>query len=123
MRVSHVGVSDRKKDALLISMKLHVQYLRSLEDSERVQRACLAYLQHHYINFYPERPDLMAELQGIAAGLGGSLDRPNLGWKYSWIRPVEAAKWAHVTLPELKASVLRGWDKAMFLIASPGRLH
>ena len=36
-RLSHIGASDRKKDAMLVSMKLHIQYLRSLEDSERVR--------------------------------------------------------------------------------------
>src|SRR5581483_1140789 len=43
--VSNIGNSDQKKDSLLLSMKLHIQYLRSLEDSERVRRACLSYLQ------------------------------------------------------------------------------
>src|SRR5271168_4334979 len=59
-RLSRVGVSDRKKDALLLSMKLHIQYLRSLEDSERVRHACVTYMQNWYENFYPERPDLVA---------------------------------------------------------------
>ena len=36
-RLSHIGASDRKKDAMLVGMKLHVHYLRSLEDSERVR--------------------------------------------------------------------------------------
>src|SRR2546430_11727081 len=36
---------------------------RSLEDSERVRKACLNYLQTWYENFYPERPDLVAELR------------------------------------------------------------
>jgi glycosyltransferase involved in cell wall biosynthesis len=118
-RVSHIGASDKKKDAMFLSMKLHVQYLQSLEQSERVRKACLAYMQHHYINFYPERAALMAELQALAANLGGRLEEPELGWKYAWIKPIfrfEAAKWAHVTLPELKASLLRRWDKAMYLI-------
>src|SRR6202040_2446187 len=50
-RLSAIGRSDRKKDALLIGMKLHVQYLRSLEESERVRRACLTYMQNWYHNF------------------------------------------------------------------------
>src|ERR1700720_3647276 len=40
-RWSYVGTSDKKKDALLLSMKLHIQYLRSLEESERVRKSCL----------------------------------------------------------------------------------
>ena len=62
-RWSFVGTSDKKKKALLLSMKLHVQYLRSLEESDRVRKACLTYMQTWYPNFYPDRPDIMAELQ------------------------------------------------------------
>ena len=47
-RVSFIGNSDKKKDSLLLSMKLHIQYLRSLEDSERVRKACLAYIEVWY---------------------------------------------------------------------------
>jgi glycosyltransferase involved in cell wall biosynthesis len=115
-RLSHIGTSDRKKDAMLVSMKLHVQYLQSLEESERVRRACLTYLQNWYHNFYPERPDIVAELQGLAAKLGGYLEPPRLRWKYAWMKPVlgwKAAKWAQMALPQMKASLLRRWDKAM----------
>jgi glycosyltransferase involved in cell wall biosynthesis len=116
-RVSHIGVSDKKKDAMVISMKLQIQYLRSLEESARVQKACLAYMQNLYVNFYPERPDLMAELQALAAELGGRLEEPRLRWKYAWIKPIlgfNAAKRAQMTLPLLKTSLLRRWDKAMY---------
>src|SRR6266516_3827397 len=43
--VSFIGNSDKKKESLLFSMKLHIQYLRSLEQSERVRKASLAYIQ------------------------------------------------------------------------------
>ena len=39
-RVSFIGYSDKKKESLLLSMRLHIQYLRSLEDSERVRKVC-----------------------------------------------------------------------------------
>jgi glycosyltransferase involved in cell wall biosynthesis len=118
-RVSHIGTSNKKKDAMIISMKLHIQYLTKLEESERVRAACLAYLQNWYVTFYPERPDLMAELQDIAAELGGHLDEPALRWKYAWMKPLfgfNAAKRAQMTLPQLKASVLRRWDKTMYFM-------
>ena len=70
--VSFIGNSDKKKDSLLLSMKLHIQYLRSLEDSERVRKACLEYIEVWYPNFYPERPDLMQEAQELAAQPGRS---------------------------------------------------
>jgi len=115
-RLSHIGASDRKKDAMVISMKLHIQYLRSLEESERVRVACLDYLQNWYTNFYPERPDIIAELQNIAAKLQGHLEEPSLGWKYAWMKPLfgwKAAKWAWMTLPPFKASCVRQYDKAI----------
>ena len=116
-RISYIGNSDKKKDSLLRSMKLHVQYLRSLEDSERVRKACLAYLQNWYHNFYPERPDIVAELQSLAAQLQGRLEEPRLRWKYAWMKPVfgwEAAKWTQRVLPLLKTSCIRHCDRAIY---------
>ena len=116
-RLSYIGMSDRKKEALLLSMRLHIQYLRSLEESDRVRDACLTYLQNWYENFYPERPDIVAELQSLAAQLGGRLEVPHLRWKYAWMRPAlgwKAAKWAQRTLPQWKALCARQWDKTMY---------
>ncbi len=120
--LSNIGTSNKKKDALVLSMKLHVQYLRSLEKSERVRKSCLTYMQNWYVNFYPERPDLMAELQALAAELGGRLEEPELRWKYAWMKPIlgfEVAKRAQMTLPRLKASLLSRCDKAMYLMVRP----
>ena len=116
-RLSRIGNSDKKKDALLHTMKLHIQYLRSLEESERVREACLRYMQNWYHNFHPERPDLVAELQGIAAQLQGRLEDPRLRWKYAWMKPIfgwKAAKWAQSALPQLKASSFSQCDKVIY---------
>src|SRR5438876_3952961 len=58
-RLSYIGRSDRKKAAQLVSMQLHIRYLRSLEDSDRVRAACVNYLQTWLPEFHPERPDLV----------------------------------------------------------------
>jgi len=116
-RWSYIGNSNKKKDAMLLSMKLHVGYLRSLEESDRVRKACVTYMQNWYENFYPDRPDIMAELQSLAAELGGKLERPRLRRKYAWMEPVfgrDAAKRAQMVLPQMKASLVRAWDKAMY---------
>ncbi len=116
-RISLIGNSDKKKDSLLLSMKLHIQYLRSLEDSERVQKACLTYIQRCYRNFYPERPDLVQEAQQLAAMLGGRLEIPKLSWKYRWIQKLfgwSMAKEVRQRWNQYKSSVMRSWDKALF---------
>jgi len=115
--VSFIGNSDKKKDSLLLTMKLHIKYLRSLEDSERVRKACLAYIQTWCRNFYPERPDLMQEAQQLAAMLGGVLETPKLSWKYLWIQKLfgfAEAKRASQRWNHYKSSVMRSWDRALF---------
>jgi glycosyltransferase involved in cell wall biosynthesis len=124
-RLSHIGGSDKKKEAMVVSMKLHVRYLRSLEDSERVREACLVYLQNWYQHFYPERPDLMAELLELAAELQGRLQEPRLRWKYAWMKPLfgwRTAKWAQVALPHWKAACIRQIDRALYRLEM-GRVH
>jgi glycosyltransferase involved in cell wall biosynthesis len=116
-RLSYVGMSDKKKDALLLSMQLHVTYVRSLEESERVRAACINYLQNWLIHFYPERPDLMQRLEALAVSLGGRLKVPQLRRKYVWLKPLfgwSAAKNAQIVLPQLKASLVRCWGKVMY---------
>jgi glycosyltransferase involved in cell wall biosynthesis len=120
-RWSYIGNSNKKKDAMLLSMKLHIQYLRSLEESDRVRKACVTYMQNWYENFYPDRADSMAELQSLAAELGGHLEVPRLRWKYAWMEPVfgrDRAKQAQMVLPQMKASLVRAWDKAMYRLES-----
>jgi glycosyltransferase involved in cell wall biosynthesis len=115
--VSYIGNSEKKKESLLRSMKLHIRYLRSLEDSERVRKACLTYLQTWYHNFYQGRPDLVGELQRMAGELNGQLEEPRLGWKYAWMEPIFGsanAKSAQMALPQLRASCIRRWDKIMY---------
>jgi len=115
-RVSLIGSSDKKKDSLVRSMKLHIQYIRSLEESERVRKACVTYLQNWYQHFYPEREDLVAELENLAGQLQGRLEKPHLRWKYAWMKPLfgwRIAKWAQHALPELSTRLVRDWDRAM----------
>jgi hypothetical protein len=116
-RISFIGGSLKKKKSLLRSMKLHIQYIRSLEDSERVHRACLTYMQNWFGNFYPDQPEMMAELQALAAEMNGTLQPPKFRRKYAWIKPIfgnDSATWAQTAIPELKTRVERKWDKAMF---------
>jgi len=116
-RISFIGKSKKKRKSLLRSMQLHIQYIRSLEDSERVRKACLTYMQNWYGNFYPDQPELAEELQALAAQLQGHLEMPKLRPKYAWMKPIfgrKSASWAQTVMPELNARLKRKWDKTMF---------
>jgi len=112
--VSYIGKSDRKRNSLFRSIQLHILALRSLERSERVNQACLTYMQTWFENFYPGRPDIVAQLQCLAADMGGSLREPQLRSKYAWMKPIfgwQTAIWAQRALPQWKATLARHWDE------------
>jgi len=75
--LSYIGDSDRKKVALLCSMELHIRYILSLEDSQRVREACVTYLQNWVYFLYPDRADLVLRVEEIAASLGGKTATSN----------------------------------------------
>lgn len=117
--MSYIGRSEKKIEDQFRSMKLHIAYLRSLEDSERTRKACTKYLQTWLMYFYPERQDIVKEAERIASELGGRLEVPQLPWKYNWLKSIfgwKVAKQAQVTLPAIRWSLARSLDKAMFLL-------
>jgi glycosyltransferase involved in cell wall biosynthesis len=115
--LSNVDQSDKKLESLWRSMQLHVGYLRSLEDSARTRAAGVTYLGNWLNYFQPARPDLIAQAQQLAAALGGKVELAGVRPKYEWIEKLfgsPAARRAQILLPNLKTSLLRSWDKAMF---------
>ena len=88
-RISFIGSSRKKKNSLLRSLKLHVQYLRSLEDSERVRQG-LPHLPAELVWQFLSGPSriAVAELQALAAELQGQLRPPGLRRKYAWMQPI-----------------------------------
>ena len=97
-------------------MQVHIQYLRSMEDSERTRSACIRYVRTWLPEFYPYRIDIARELKALAAGLGGEVEDPRLSWKYNWIVRLfgwGAGRRVQLTLPRLKASGFFAWDEAM----------
>jgi len=118
--LSYIGGSERKRDAQWLSMKLHIGYIRSLEDSERVHEVCVKFLQNWMVFFYPERLDLFGQAEEMAKSLGGQLKPPRLSWKYSWIKAIfgwPLARRAQRSLPYLRWSLVRLWDKALYRLA------
>jgi glycosyltransferase involved in cell wall biosynthesis len=119
--LSYVGISKRKQDAQWRSMQLHIAYLRSLEDTPRVHEACITYMQNWFTIFYPDRSDLIQEMQAVANDLGGKLQTPRFSWKYAWIKSifgVELARRAQIQLPQFKWSLLRFYDKMLFRLGN-----
>ncbi len=117
--VSDFDQSEEKLASLFLSMQLHVQYLRSLEDSERIRAACLSYLQRRFFRFYPEHKRFVDELQQLAGTLGGRLENPRLPWKYSWMPKIlgwTRTKRVRQHYNQAKWFVIRLWDKALFCL-------
>jgi glycosyltransferase involved in cell wall biosynthesis len=110
--LSYIGASSAKIESQWLSMEMHIRYLRSLEDSDRVRAACLQYLQNWLIYFYPERPDLVAKIHSAALELGGELETPQLKWKYSWIATLFG--WRLAKMIQRRAQAAR-WSTARFV--------
>jgi glycosyltransferase involved in cell wall biosynthesis len=123
-RVSFIGRSDGKLEAQFLSMQLHIRCLRSLEESERSRAACVRYLQKYMFDFCPERPDIVQQMQQLAAALGGGLHPPRSSWKYAWIEKVfgwGTAKRAHFFVPRLKHGALQFWDRTLYRLKEQER--
>jgi glycosyltransferase involved in cell wall biosynthesis len=120
-RLSHIGQSNKKLESLFLSMRLHIGQLCALEDSHTVRAACLSYLRTWLPYFYPQRADILKELDELARRLGGQLGIPALPRKYVWIQKTlgwDAAKTAQITYNHVKESAMAAWDKAMFRLES-----
>ena len=103
---------------------MHIAYLQSLERSERARAACVRFLQDRMVVFYPEQPDIFSQAVELSRILGGQLEVPRLSWKYSWIKALfgwRLARRAQWSLPKFRWSLVRLWDKALFLVADRRR--
>jgi glycosyltransferase involved in cell wall biosynthesis len=117
--MSQIGQSPKKQDSQLLSMQLQIRYLRSFRDDERVRAACVNYIQTWLIRFYPERPDIVAQLEQMTKELGGQLHIPPLRWKYAWIGRIfgyGVGKRAQLSLPVLKWRSSVAWDKVLHVL-------
>jgi glycosyltransferase involved in cell wall biosynthesis len=117
--LSYIGQSDKKMDAQLHSMVLHIGYLRSLEDSDSTRAACVRYLENWLVHFHPERPDLVAHAEQMARELGGHLVPPRMSWKYAWIRMLFGsvmARRAQILAPQIKWSMARRLDRTLLRV-------
>ncbi len=115
--LSRLGSSKRKLDAMLLSMRLHVQYLLSLENSPRTRSACVTYLSNWHTHFLPGHADLVEQLEKMAAELGGTLREPRLPWKYDWLRKLGGyplARRAQLVLPRIRLAGIIYLDRMRY---------
>jgi glycosyltransferase involved in cell wall biosynthesis len=113
---SQISTSDRKLRSQLLSMKLHINYLTSLEQGEGLRDICLQFLQRWSIHFYPERMDLVRELQEYARQVGGELPTPELPRKYRLIQALfgwSTAKRVRSAYNHFKSAVARFADRLL----------
>ena len=120
-RLSSIDRSDKKLESQFLSMQLHVDYLRSFEDSERVRTASLTYLQTWFGWFFEERRDLASQLERLAATLGGRLGGPNVTLEVSldskalWL---DRGKRGRQRWNRCKSFVTQVWDKVSVSLRS-----
>jgi glycosyltransferase involved in cell wall biosynthesis len=102
------GTSERACESLLLSLRLCIAHLRSLEDSVRTRSAGVQLLQSWTDLsdcFGPDHPDRLRRVSELARELGGTLRPPQLGWKYAPIRTLfgwKAARRARTAVSNIK---------------------
>jgi glycosyltransferase involved in cell wall biosynthesis len=109
--------SNAALEALLASTLRCIEHFRSLEDSEKSRAACVSYLRHRLINFFPDHPDLLERMYKVANELGGSLSTPPLRRPYDLIRSCfgwRVARSANMWIPWGKTMLFRNWDRLIY---------
>jgi glycosyltransferase involved in cell wall biosynthesis len=113
--------SDKKRESVWLSIRLHIKYLLQLEDSERTRQAALAFLQTWLPALERQRPDIVEQVEELASLLGGHVNFVEsaevLRWKFAWVQNVlgrRAAFWAQDRFPQFKHSMIRFWDKTIY---------
>jgi len=112
--------SDRAHRSLLLSQQLCIQYLRSLEESERTRNACLKYIENWFPLFYPEHQEVVAGFNKMAADLGGKLEPQGVGWKYypmAKLIGLEKTKKLRANWGKNKLAIMSKLDKMLLRLA------
>ena len=116
-RLSYVGRSEKKMEALLFGLQLYFGNLRARDDSARVRAACVGYLQATLNEICPESEAILERARTMAATCGGRLDEPTMPPKYALVQKLFGrvkAKRIQLRYNELKSSMFRSWDEALF---------
>ena len=92
-RIGNLGslsrsTSDKVSKSLFLSLNLCINQILEKENSPRVRKACLKLLQNKYYYFYPEKREMIKEIEKIAKSLNGKLNPPQLNKKYTVIKKI-----------------------------------
>ena len=69
-------ISDKSLKSIFLSTTLCINYLLSLEDSERTRAACLRLLKSRHCYFYRAKHEIIKSAEKLASDLGGTLIPP-----------------------------------------------
>jgi len=110
------SISDRACESLVLSLSLCIQYLLSLENSERSRSACLNLLQIWVTFLYPDREEILRKMNALASELGGHLVPPEVSRKYYLINKCfgwKAAKKVMTHCGRTKLMAVRTLDRVL----------
>jgi glycosyltransferase involved in cell wall biosynthesis len=92
--VSHIGDSSVKIEAQLLSCELHVEYLRSMQDSEATREASRDFVQKYVAYVRPTKPEHVQRAQALLESVGGRLEIPDVRSPYGAIHAALGARMA-----------------------------
>lgn len=120
-----MGESTQRLESLLLSLRLTMDHLLSLENSEKTRSACLRCLETMFPLFYPEEEELMKRLKLLAGELGGSISTLRLSWKYHFTAKILGARTAKKLMMNWRKTALlarKKWDRLLYDIENKRKL-
>ena len=108
----NMETNEQALESLLLSLQLATRTLLAMEDSARARHAAVSHLRTFASYFYASDARFITQLKAMADELGGTLEAPDLGWKYA---PVQA-----LLGPKFAKELMRNWRAAKLL--ARGRL-
>lgn len=107
------NMSDKAGQSLVLSAKLRIQTLLSLENSGGTRSAAMALLQARLRAFYPEKTETLGQINALAAELGGKLAPPSFGWRSSLLQRLfgpERGKSLMTSFRRMRMGAAVKWD-------------
>ena len=112
--------SEKACRSLLLSTKLCIQHLRSIEDSQRTRKASRALLEGQWPFHYLEKFGQREEMKKLALELGCELMEPKLSWKEGLMNKIFGQMMGREIVTVLRKMRLASavqWDKLLFKIS------